>query len=162
MSTIQRALYCNLCAKYSAYSPDYAMWTVVPDIYNVITAPHIQASIFNSIYLRCCWRYLDNALRVPLQTLCQIQRSSCRWRYVNCGPGHVQCNYSSTYSDFERICATIADISRMLRAIYCKPGAKCSAHPPVYDTWTEVPDICNVITAPHIQTSVFNWTYLHC
>jgi hypothetical protein len=25
MSTILRELYCNLCAKYSAYSPDYAM-----------------------------------------------------------------------------------------------------------------------------------------
>jgi hypothetical protein len=43
VSTIQWALYCNLSAKYSAHPPDYAMWTVVPDIYNVVTALHIQA-----------------------------------------------------------------------------------------------------------------------
>jgi hypothetical protein len=47
ISTIQRALYCNLGAKYCARSPVYAMCTVVPEIYNVFTAPHIQATIFN-------------------------------------------------------------------------------------------------------------------
>jgi hypothetical protein len=46
-STIQCALYCKLGAKYSAPHPVYAMCTVVPDIYNVFTAPHIQATIFN-------------------------------------------------------------------------------------------------------------------
>jgi hypothetical protein len=37
----QCALYCKLCAKYSARPPVYAMWTVVPAIYNVLPAPHI-------------------------------------------------------------------------------------------------------------------------
>jgi hypothetical protein len=60
----------------------------------------------------------------------------------------------------ERICAAIADISRMLRALYCKPGAKYSAHPPVYDIWTEVPDIYNAFIAPHSQASMFSWTWL--
>jgi hypothetical protein len=46
ITTIQCALYSKLCAKYSAYHPLYAVGTVVPDIYNVITAPHNQASIF--------------------------------------------------------------------------------------------------------------------
>jgi hypothetical protein len=44
--TFRCALYCNLGAKYSARSPVYPMSTVVPDIYNVITVTHIQASIF--------------------------------------------------------------------------------------------------------------------
>jgi hypothetical protein len=47
ISTIQCALYCKHCAKYSAHPPVYAVWTIVPAIYNVITAPHIQSSIFN-------------------------------------------------------------------------------------------------------------------
>jgi hypothetical protein len=70
ISTIQCALYCKLCDKYSASPPDYAMWTVVPDKNNVITAPHILASIFNWIYLQCYSRYLDNSVRVILQSWC--------------------------------------------------------------------------------------------
>jgi hypothetical protein len=46
-STIQCALYCKHGAKYSAHPPDYAISTVLPDIYNELTAPHIQASIFD-------------------------------------------------------------------------------------------------------------------
>jgi hypothetical protein len=81
--------------QYSAQPPVYAMWTVVPDIYNVFTAPHIQDSIFSWMYLRCFWRYVDNSMRLILQTLCQIQRTSSSLRYLTCGPGHIQCNYSS-------------------------------------------------------------------
>jgi hypothetical protein len=32
--------------------------------------------------------------------LVPIQRTSSRLRYVNCGAGHIQCIYSSTYSGF--------------------------------------------------------------
>jgi hypothetical protein len=39
--TFQCAIYCKLGAKYSAHPPVYAMWTVVPAIYKVYTAPHI-------------------------------------------------------------------------------------------------------------------------
>jgi type IV secretory pathway TraG/TraD family ATPase VirD4 len=35
------ALYCKLSAKDSANPPVYAMWPVVPAIYNVFAAPHI-------------------------------------------------------------------------------------------------------------------------
>jgi hypothetical protein len=70
--TIQWALYCNLGAKYRARTPVYAMSTVVPDIYNVITVTYIQDSIFIWTCLRWYWRYLDNAMRVTLQTWCQI------------------------------------------------------------------------------------------
>jgi hypothetical protein len=41
ISSIQRALYCKISAKYRAHLLVYGMWTVVPTIYNVITAPHI-------------------------------------------------------------------------------------------------------------------------
>jgi hypothetical protein len=107
MSTIQRALYCKRCAKYSDHTSDYAIWIVVPVIYNVITAPHIQASIFNWTYLRCYWRYVYSSASIILQTWCQY-----------------------------------------------------SSQPPVYSMWTVVPDIYNVFTAPHIQDSIFRWTYL--
>jgi hypothetical protein len=60
ITTIQCALYCKHGAKYSAHSPVYASWTVVQVIYNVITARHIQASIFKWTYRGCYWRYLDN------------------------------------------------------------------------------------------------------
>jgi hypothetical protein len=40
ITLIQCALYCKLWAKYSAYPPVYAMWTVVPDIHNAFSAPH--------------------------------------------------------------------------------------------------------------------------
>jgi hypothetical protein len=74
------------------------MWTVVPDIYTAFTAPHIQSSIFIWTYMRCYCRYHDSSVRVNLQIWCQIQRISSSFRYVNCGPGHIQCIYSSAYS----------------------------------------------------------------
>jgi hypothetical protein len=76
------------------------MWTVVPYMNNVVPSPPILASVCNWTYLRCYRKYLDNRMRVILQTWCQIQRTSSRFSYVNCGPGHIQCTYSSTYSGF--------------------------------------------------------------
>jgi hypothetical protein len=100
MSTIQWALYCNLCAIYSTYSPDYVTWTVVPDIHHVFTAPHIEAPIFNWKILRCCRRYVENSVSLILQTWCQIKRTTSRLRNVVCGLGHIKYIYSSTYSGF--------------------------------------------------------------
>jgi hypothetical protein len=51
---------------------------------------------------------------------------------------------------FERICAAIGNISTIQCALYCKLGAKYSAHPPVYAMWTVVPGIYEILTAPHI------------
>jgi hypothetical protein len=76
------------------------MWTVVLHVYNVFTAPHIQSWIFDWTYLSCCWRYAYICMRVILQILCQIQSPSSGSRYVNCGPWHIQCIYSSAYSGF--------------------------------------------------------------
>jgi hypothetical protein len=100
ITTIQCALYCILGAKYSAHPPVYAMRPVVPDINKVFTAPHIQSWIFDWTYLRCCWRYADICMRVILQFLCQIQSPTSGLRYVNSGPGHIQCIYSSAYLGF--------------------------------------------------------------
>jgi hypothetical protein len=100
ISTIQWALYCKLSANYSALPLAFAMWTVVPLVYNVFTAPHIQSWIINWTYLRCCWWYADICMRVILQTWCEIQRTSSGLRYAYCGPGHIQRIYSSAYSGF--------------------------------------------------------------
>jgi hypothetical protein len=89
------ALYRKLDEKYSAQPPVYAIWTVVPAIYKVLTAPHIQTSIFVWTYLRCYCRYHINSMRVILQTWCQIERTSSSLRYMICGSGHIQSIYSS-------------------------------------------------------------------
>jgi hypothetical protein len=116
---------CALCWKFgvkcSAHRPVYALWTVAPDIYNVITAPHIQASIFNWICLRCHWRYADIWMRVIVQSWCQIQGTFSGLRYVNCGPGHMQCNYSYVYLGFNiqvNQSALLLEICRHLDASY--------------------------------------------
>jgi hypothetical protein len=121
MSRILCALYCKHSAKYSAHPPVYATLTVVPDINNLITAPHIQPSIFNWICLRWYWRYADIWMRVILQSWCQIQRTFSGLRDVNCGPGHMQCNYSYVYSGFNiqvNQSALLLEISRYFDARY--------------------------------------------
>jgi hypothetical protein len=60
IATIQCALYCKLGVKFSSHPADYASWNVVQVIYNVITARHVQASIFKWTYRGCYWRYLHN------------------------------------------------------------------------------------------------------
>jgi hypothetical protein len=131
ITTIQCALYCKLIAKYSAHPPVYAMWTVVPAIYKVLTAPHIQALILNSRQLPCYWRYLDNSMRVILHSWCQIQRTSSGIRYVNYGPGHIQCISSSIYSDFNihlNVSALILYISRQFNERYTANLLTNTAH----------------------------------
>jgi hypothetical protein len=131
ISTIQWALYCKLGANYSALPLAFAMWTVVPHVYNVFTAPHIQSWIFDWTYLRCCWRYADICMRVILQILCQIQSPSSGLRYVNCGPGHIQCIYSSAYSDFNvhlNVSALLLEISRQFNARYTAILVPNTAH----------------------------------
>jgi hypothetical protein len=98
ISTIRCALIWKLDAMYRAHPPVFAVWTVDPDIYNVITAPHIQSSIFSWTYLLCYWRYLDNSMSVILQSWWQIQRTSSSLHNVYCGPGHIQRIYSLSYS----------------------------------------------------------------
>jgi hypothetical protein len=60
------------------------------------------------------------------------------------------------------ICAPIVDITSIQCALYCKLGAKYSAHRPVNVVWNLVPDIYKVFTAPHIYASIFSCRQLRC
>jgi hypothetical protein len=76
------------------------MWTIVPNIYNAFTAPHIQTSIFIWTYLPCYCTYHDNSMRVILHSWCQIQRTSSSLRYATSGPGHIQRIFRTAYLGF--------------------------------------------------------------
>jgi hypothetical protein len=131
MSSIQCSLYCKHGAKYSEHPPVYALWTVVPDIYNGITAPHIRASIFNWTYLRFYWRYADISICAILQAWIQIQRTSSSLRYVTCGPGHIQCSCSSAYSGLNiqlNVSVLPLEISRPFNARYTANLVPNTAH----------------------------------
>jgi hypothetical protein len=70
-------------------------------------------------------------MRVILHSWCQIQRISSSLRYVNCGPGHIQCNYSSIYSDFNihlNVSALLLEISRQFTARYTANLVPNTAH----------------------------------
>jgi hypothetical protein len=124
-------LYCKLWAQYSAYPPVYAMWTVVPLIYKVFTAPHIWASIFSCRYMRCKSRYHMNSMHAIQLTRCQIQRTSSSLRYVNCGPGHIQSIYSSAYLDLNiqlKVGPLLLEISRQFNARYTANFESNTAH----------------------------------
>jgi hypothetical protein len=123
ISTIQCALYCKHGTKYSAHPPVDAIWPVFPDIYNENTVPHILASIFKWTYLRRYSRYVENSMRLILQTLWQILRTSSRLRHLYCVPGHIQYNYSSTYSGFN----IQMNVSELLLEICRLFNAPCSA-----------------------------------
>jgi hypothetical protein len=119
--TFRCALHCKFGVKYSEYRPVYAVWTALPAIYKVFTAPHSQATIFNRTYLRCNWRYSDTSMLVVLHTWCQIQCTSSCLRHAICGPGHIQCNCSSAYSGFNnqlRASALLSEISPQCNARY--------------------------------------------
>jgi hypothetical protein len=161
ISRIQCASYSKRCAKYSAYPSEYAVWSVVPAIYSVISALHIQASIFKWTYLRWYWRYVGNSLRLALQSLCQIPVYVI-WNVVPniynvlTAPHNQASIFIWTYL---RCYWTYVDNSA---SIILQTWSNYSAHPPVYAIWTVVPELYNVLTIPHIQAPIFNWTYLRC
>jgi hypothetical protein len=69
--------------------------------------------------MRCYWRYPDILMCVILQTRCRIQRTSSSLRYLNCGPGHIKCNYSYVYPGFNiqvNQSALLLEISRYFNA----------------------------------------------
>jgi hypothetical protein len=131
ITSIQCALYCKLGAKYSAHPPVYAIWTVVPAIYKVFTAPDSQATIFNWTYLRCNWRYSNTSMRVILQTWCQIQRTTPSLRYVNCGFGHIQSICCSAYFGLNiqlKVALLLLEVSRQFNARYTENMVPNAAH----------------------------------
>jgi hypothetical protein len=70
-------------------------------------------------------------MRLILQTLCHIQRLSSRLRYMNCGPGHIQCNYSSRYSGFniqQNVSLPLLEISFQFNERYNAHSMPNTAH----------------------------------
>jgi hypothetical protein len=131
ITSIQCALYCKFGVKYSAHRPVYSVLTVVPDVSKVLTAPHNYASIFSCRHLRCyCWYHI-NSMRVILHSWCQIQSTSSSLRCVDSGPCHIQCIYSSAYSDFNihlNVSALLFEISRQFNARYTANLVPKTAH----------------------------------
>jgi hypothetical protein len=140
-------------------SSGFAMWTVVPDIYNAFTAPYIQNSIFIWSYLPCYWRYLENSMLVKLQAWCQIQHTSYGLRYENCGPGHIQCIYSSACSGFNinlNVSALLLEISRQFNARYTANVVPNTAHVVKFT-------LCELLSRTYImqlQLRIFRLQYL--
>jgi hypothetical protein len=95
---------------------------------------------------------VPNTAHILRFTLCELWSRTYRM--------HLQHHIFRLQNSFERICAAIGDTSTIQCSLFCKRGAKYSAHHPVYTMCTVAPDIYNVFTAPHIQASTFDWNYL--
>jgi hypothetical protein len=70
-------------------------------------------------------------MRFILQTWCQILRTFSSLRYLNCGPGHVQCTYSSTYSGFNiqlNVSPPLLEICRQFNVRYTASMVPNTAH----------------------------------
>jgi hypothetical protein len=68
--------------------------------------------------------FVSNTAHILQFTLCELWSRTYTM--------HLQLHIFSLQYSFERICAAIGDISTIHCALYCKLGAKYSAHPPVY------------------------------
>jgi hypothetical protein len=102
-----------------------------PEIYNAITVPPIQSSIYKWKYLLWYWIYIDNSMCVIWNTWCQTQRTSSSLRNLNSGPGHIQCNNSSAYSGFNihlNVSALILVMYRQFNALYTANWLPNTAH----------------------------------
>jgi hypothetical protein len=73
---------------------------------------------------------------------------------------HLQLRIFRLQYSSERICAATVHITTIQCVLYCKLGARYSAHRPVYAVWNVVPDIYKVFAAPYIYASIFSWRYL--
>jgi hypothetical protein len=94
------------------------------------------------------------SMRVILQIWCQIQNTSSGLRYVNCGPGHIHCIYSSIYSDFN----IHLNVSALLLYISRQFNARFTAN--LLQIQRTSSSLCYVTCAPgHIQ-SIFSTAYL--
>jgi hypothetical protein len=127
-------------------------------------------------------------MRLILQTLCQVQRTSSRLHYLNGGPSHILSYYSSTYSGFniqlnvtlllleicrqyrERYTATLLPIQRTafsLRSANCGPGhihCKYSSAYSGFNIQLNVPppllETCREFNAPYTANFVPNTAHI--
>jgi hypothetical protein len=134
--TFRSPFYCKFGAKYSAHHPVYPMWTAVPGIYNVITAPHIQCI---NIQLNVSALLMDMSRKFhESYTAIWVPNTAHILQFTQC------VLWSRTYTKYlqllifrpqystERICAAIGDMATIQCGLYYKLCAKYSAHPPVY------------------------------
>jgi hypothetical protein len=83
-------------------------------------------------------------MRVILQTLSQIQSISYRLRYVNCGPGHIQCTYSSAYLGFNiqmKVAPLLLEVFRQFNARYTAflvPNTEHFVQIPLRELWSRL------------------------
>jgi hypothetical protein len=136
MSTVQCALFCKHGAKYGAHPPVYAIWTVVPDIYNIFTAPifRIQNSIKRSSAaigdMSTIQRAIYCKLGASANTAYNLQFTHCEmWSLTY--TIYLQLHLCRIQNSAERISAVIGDISTIQCALYSKHGAKYRTHSPV-------------------------------
>jgi hypothetical protein len=66
MSAIQYELYSTFAVKCSINPRDYAFPTLGPHKSNIVTVLLMQASIFNSTYIRCDWWFIEKSERVVI------------------------------------------------------------------------------------------------
>jgi hypothetical protein len=165
MLTIRRSLYGTLAAKYSANAPVHAMSTLVRSnprklqfcIFEIqYSIEHISAVIREMWTTRCALnskfaaKYSAHTpvhaipTQVPVKfniiTVLDIQASIFNWTYT----------------------VDIGDMSTIQYTLYSTIAAKGSLDPPDYAVSTPVPVKSNIITAPLMQASIFNWPYLRC
>jgi hypothetical protein len=82
------------------------------------------------------------------------------WNVIRTYTMQFQLHIFRLQYSIHRIYAAIRDNRTLQCPLYCKFGAKYNANPPVYTICTMVPDIYKVFTAPHSQSTIFNWTWL--
>jgi hypothetical protein len=86
--------------------------------------------------------------------------------YVNSGPRQIRCFYSYDYlillELFNTTFLCFYYLSTIGSTLYCSLAASCDAHQPAYLILTLVPVKSNVITVLHIQSIIFDPTYLRC
>jgi hypothetical protein len=101
ISTIQRALYCKLGAKYNAHTSVYAMWTVWSPTYTM----QLQLRIFSLQYsTETTCAAIGHMQRFGCALHCKLgaEYSAPHPFYAmwTCGPAQIQCSNSTAYSGF--------------------------------------------------------------
>jgi hypothetical protein len=117
-------------------------------------ASALQLFISRQFNVRYTANLLPNTAHILQFTLCDLwSRPYTKYLQLRI--------FNPEYSS-ERICAAVGDMPIFACMLYRKFCAKYRDHPQVCAVWTVVPDIYNAFPAPHIQTSMFIWTYLRC
>jgi hypothetical protein len=99
------------------------------------------------------------SMRVILLTWCQMQNTSLSLLYVNCGPGHIQCNYSSAYSGFNirlNLSALLLEIIGHIHACYTANLVPNAAHILLFTLC----ELCSLPYTRSLHLRIFRLQYL--